>query len=135
MQSSSKAEWIALSVAVKEVMFVIQLLGSMKILVKFPVIVKVDNLGAMFIASNITTMSCTKHEDIRYKYENDYVEDGAVEIIFVKSAENDSNILIKTLSTELHEKHSKKMVGKKLEEVTADGDSQFCQLKLLLMKR
>ena len=108
MQSSSKAEWIALSVAVKEVMFVIQLLGSMKILVKFPVIVKVDTLGVIFIASNITTMSCTKHADIRYKYENDYVEDGAVEIIFVKSDENDSNILIKTLSTELHEKHSKK---------------------------
>ena len=30
-------------------MFVIQLLGSMKILVKYPVMVRVDNLGTIFM--------------------------------------------------------------------------------------
>ena len=38
-------------------------------------------------------------------------------IIFVESAENDSNIL-KNVKAELHEKHSKKMVGEKLEDVS-----------------
>ena len=38
-------------------------------------------------------MSFTKHFDIKYKYVNEYVEDGIVKSIFVKSAENDSNIL------------------------------------------
>ena len=38
------------------------------------------------------------------------MEDGAVKIVVVKSAENDSNILTKNLSVELCEKHSKKMV-------------------------
>ena len=55
----------------------------------------------------------TKHMDVRYKYVNEYVEDRAVKIIFVKSADNDSNILTKNLSAELHEKHSRKMVGEK----------------------
>ena len=113
----------------------IQLLGSMKISVKLPVMVGVDNVDATFMAHNITitpgtkhmdirylkmeqTTTChTKHMDIQYNYVNEYVEDGVVKIVFVESAENDSNILTKNLSAQLHDKHSKKMVGEKLEEV------------------
>ena len=50
----------------------------------------------------------------RYKYVNEYVDDGAVKIIFIKSADNDSNILTKNLSAEFYKKHSMKMVGEKL---------------------
>ena len=45
---------------------------------------------------------------------NKYVEDGVVKIVFVKSAENDSNIFTKNLSADLHEKHLKKVVGEKI---------------------
>ena len=85
----------------------------MKIVVKYPVTVKVSNVGAIFMASNITTMCCTKHVDIRCKYVNEYVEDGVVKIVFVNSADNDSGILTKNLSTKLHKKHSKKMAIEK----------------------
>ena len=111
--SSSEKEYIALSEAVKEVMVVVQLLGSMKIVVKYPVTVRVNNIGATFMASNITTMHCTNHVDIRLKYINEYMEDGVVNIVFVKSAENDRNICTKNLSAELCEKHSTKMVIEK----------------------
>ena len=92
----------------------VQLLESMKIVVKYPVTVRAGNVGAIFMASNITTTCCTKHVDIRYKYKNKYVEDGVVKVVFVKSTDNDSNILTKHLCAELHEKHSKKMVTEKL---------------------
>ena len=114
--SSSEAEWATLSEAVNETMFMIQLLGSMKILVKLQVTVRFINVGAIFMASNITTMSHTKHVDIRYKYINEYVEDRVVKIFIVKSAKNDSNILTKNLNVGLHEKLTKKMIGEKLEE-------------------
>ena len=84
----------------------------MKFSVKYTVMVRVDNIGAIFMASNITTMSCTKHMDIRCKYADKYVEDGIVKIVFIKSADNDSNILKKNFSAKLHEKHLKKIVGK-----------------------
>ena len=99
-----------MSKAVKEVMFVTQLLESMQIMVKYPVMVRVDNVGAIFMASNIMTTSHTKHVDIWYNFVNEYVEDGIVKIIFIKLADNDSDILTKNLSTELHEKHARKMV-------------------------
>ena len=79
---SSEDEYIALPEAVNE-MFVIQLLRCINILVQLPVTVRVDNVGSIFMTSNITTMSCTKHMDIRYKYVNTYVEDRVVNIVFV----------------------------------------------------
>ena len=85
----------------------------MKIAAKYPVMVRADNIGAIFMTYNVTTTCHTNHVDIRYRYVNEYVEDGVVKIIFVKSADNDSNILIKKISAELHEKHAKKMVMKK----------------------
>ena len=81
--SSSEVEYIALSEAVKEVMFVIQLLGSMKILVEYPVTIRGYNVVVIYMASNIMTASNTKHMGIRYKYVNEYVEDGIITIIFV----------------------------------------------------
>ena len=65
--SSSEAEWVALSEAVKEIMFVQQLLESMKIQVRLPIIVRVDNVGAIFMSKNVTTMNRTKHVDVRTK--------------------------------------------------------------------
>ena len=61
------------------------------------------------MSSNITTTSCTNHVYIRYNYMNEHVEDGAFKTIFVKLTENDSDILTKNLSADLHEKFSKKI--------------------------
>jgi len=48
--------------------------------------------------------------DIRYKYVNEYVEDGVIKIIFVKSGDNDSDIMTKNLGEDLYSKHSNKLV-------------------------
>ena len=106
--SSSEVEYIALSEAFKEVMFVAQLLESMQIVVKYPVTVRVDNVGAIFMARNIATTSCTKHVDNQYKYVNEYMEDGIVQIIFVKSADNNRTFSPKKRADH-HEKHAKKI--------------------------
>ena len=63
--SSAEAEWIALSEATKEIMFVLQLLEEMKIKVNFPIVVNVDNIGAIFMSKNINTSGQSKHIDIR----------------------------------------------------------------------
>ena len=60
-------------------MFVAQLLQDIQIVVQYPVMVRVDNIGAIFMASNITTKSHIKHVNIWYKYVNEYVEDGIVD--------------------------------------------------------
>lgn len=108
--SSSEAEWFALSEATKEIMFVLQLLESMHIKVQLPITIRVDNIGAIWMSQNANASARTKHIDIRTKYVNEYCEDGVLKIIFVKSAENDSDIMTKNLGGELHSKHSNKLI-------------------------
>ena len=48
---------------------------------------------------------------------NEYVKNDVVKIVFFKPPDNGSGILTKNLSAELHEKHLKKMVGKKHKDV------------------
>ena len=64
----------------------IQLLRSMKISAKLPIMVRIDNIGKFFMTRNVTTTSHAKHVDIRYKYVNKYVDDGKVKRVFMKSA-------------------------------------------------
>ena len=86
---------------------------SMKISIKLPVMVRVDSVTMISMAGDITTTSHAKYVNIRYKYMNEYAKEGIAKIIFVKFAENDSDILSKNLTAELHQKHSKKIIGKK----------------------
>ena len=58
----------------------------------------VDNVEETFVASNVITVIQTKHVEIIYKYVNEYVEDGIMNIVLMKSVENESDILTENLS-------------------------------------
>ena len=73
--SLTEAEWVALSEAVKEIIFVLQLLESLNINVKLPIIVRMDNVGTIFMSGNKTTTSQTKHVNICTKNVNEYCGD------------------------------------------------------------
>ena len=87
----------------------------MGIKIKKPVTIRVDNIGAIFIANNVTTSPRTKHIDVRYRFVNEFIEDGIIKIIFVKTEENDSDGFTKNLSGELHEKHKTKFIAERNE--------------------
>jgi Reverse transcriptase (RNA-dependent DNA polymerase) len=108
--SSSEAEFVALSEAAKEIKFVFQVLQSMGIRVTLPIIVRVDNIGAIFIGSNVAVSQRSKHIDVRYHFVREFVHDGFLRIIFVRTKDNDADIFTKNLSGELHDRHATKMV-------------------------
>ena len=103
--SSSKAEFVALSEAVREIKFVIQVLESIGVLVKTLVIVRVDNIGAIFMAENVTTSQRTKHVDVRYHFVREFIKDRIIKIIFVKSAENKADGFTKNVSGGTYDAH------------------------------
>ena len=59
----SEAECEALIETVEEIMFMIPLLRSINILIQLPVMVRVVNEDAIFLAINITPTCQTKHGD------------------------------------------------------------------------
>ena len=111
--SSSEAEYVALAEAAKEVKFVYQVLQSMGMKIKTPIIVRVDNVGAIFIAENVAVSQRTKHIDVKYRFVQEFVMDGFLRIIFVRTADNHADIFTKNVSGDLHDKHCEHLIGRK----------------------
>ena len=76
-----------------------------------PIVVNLDNMGAVFMSKIINTMGLSKHIGVRAKCVNEYVEDGVLKIVYDKSEENDADIFTKNSGSELHSKHAVKFVG------------------------
>ena len=85
-------------------------MGFLGLKVEKPVIIHCDNVGAIFLGNNAKTSLRTKHIDVRYHFIREYIDDGTVEIVFVPSEENDSDIFTKNVSKEAFEKHSFKFM-------------------------
>ena len=84
---------------------------TMKIEIELPIIVRVDNIRAIYIAENKSTTPRTKHIDIRTKFVNDYIDDGFIKIIFVKSEENDADIFTKNTTAEIQARNNRRLLG------------------------
>jgi hypothetical protein len=66
--SSSETEYVAMSEAVKEISFVYYHLESLGISVKLPIIVRIDNIGAIFMAVTASSGVCTRPIDTKYHF-------------------------------------------------------------------
>ncbi len=98
-----------------ELKFIIQVLGTMNIEVKLPITVHVDNVIAIFMATNQTSSDRTKHVDGRYHFVREFIEDGVVKIKFVRFKENDADLCTKNVNGELYNKHSQKLFGRRVQ--------------------
>ena len=92
---TTEAENVAVSEVVKEIKVLCQMLRSMEIKVLLPVKVQVDNVGAIWSENNSSVSERTKHVDLRAQFARDMIKDQVIEINFVKSAENGSDIMTK----------------------------------------
>jgi len=108
--SSSEAEYVALSEAAKEIKFIWMILKSMGFDVKSPITVRVDNIGAIFMSENVTTSDRTKHIDTRFRFVNEFVADGFIEVIFVRTKENVADIFTKNTNSETSAPHHDRLL-------------------------
>ena len=93
----------------------LQVLNSVGVKVQTPVIVRVDNMGAIFMTDNATSSTRTRHIDIRWHFTRNLVKDQVIEIIFCKSAENKADGYTKNVSSDIYEAHSPDFVMDKSE--------------------
>ena len=104
--SSTEAEYVALSELLTEILFVKMIIESMGMDVKLPIKLRADNIGAIFLAKNKNTGQRTKHIDVRYHFIRELIEDGTIELEFVKTADNGADVFTKNTSGELFNKHT-----------------------------
>ena len=73
---------------------------SIGIAVNYPIVVKVDNIGAIFMCENVTATARSRHIDARYHYIREYIEDGIIKIQFVCTKENLADVYTKNTKSE-----------------------------------
>ena len=97
--STAKAEYVALSLCVQEVLWAKNLLLEIKIKIDNPVIVHEDNQSANAIAKNEGYQSRAKHIDIRYYFVRDQVKNKVIQLEYIETKLQLANFLTKTIST------------------------------------
>uniref|UniRef100_A0A0A1X768 Retrovirus-related Pol polyprotein from transposon TNT 1-94 n=1 Tax=Zeugodacus cucurbitae TaxID=28588 RepID=A0A0A1X768_ZEUCU len=102
--SSTEAEYIALSTAAKEAVYLRRLLKEMGCSSEDPILLKGDNMSAIQISKNPVFHKRTKHIEIKYHYIRDVVERKEIELEYVSTNDNVSDIFTKNLQKQKHVK-------------------------------
>ena len=104
--SSCEAEYVALCETCQEILHIRQIVESMGCKVQYPIVVHVDNVGTMFLASNETTAR-TKHIDVKWHFIRELVEqpDPIIQLVYSKSEENKADNYTKNCPQEKYHAH------------------------------
>ena len=71
--STTEAEYVVISEVVKEIKFIYQLSESMDVKVPLHIKVRVENIGAIWLANNSGVSERTKHVDTRAHFVRTYI--------------------------------------------------------------
>ena len=106
--SSTEAEYVAISETCMAMMHIKQLLEFMGRQIELPMTLRVDNIGAMYLANNATS-SRTRHIDTRYHYVRELCDEmnPIVKLEFCRSEENKADMYTKNLAQGSFEKLNK----------------------------
>ncbi|CAB4042957.1 Retrovirus-related Pol poly from transposon TNT 1-94, partial [Paramuricea clavata] len=97
--STCEAEYMALAAAVQEAKFLRQLLGEfLSIFILEPTIIHCDNQSAIFLAKNPAQNQRSKHIDIRYHFIRTEIQSRTVDVKYVPSEENLSDLFTKPVT-------------------------------------
>lgn len=100
-KNSTFAEYVAMSEAVTEVLFIKNLLNeAFEMNINKPIKIYEDNSGAIAIAKFGNLTKNSKHIEVQYHYINENCQSKNIEIIKIKSEENLADILTKSLEKE-----------------------------------
>ena len=105
--SSTKAEYVALSMCAQEIKFITMLLDEIAVdFVENPSILREDNTGAIFTAKNQQIGAQTKHIDVKYHHVKDMLDAEELELRFVRSEHNFADLMTKNVREAIHSRLS-----------------------------
>jgi hypothetical protein len=107
--SSTEAEYIALSEASREAMWLRHLYEELGYIQEKPTLLIGDNNGSIAMAKNPQFHKRTKHVEIRWHWVRNLVQDGLITIKSCRDPEQTADILTKALLRQKHTKHTKEL--------------------------
>ncbi|KAH9753489.1 Integrase catalytic domain-containing protein [Citrus sinensis] len=116
--STTEAEYMAATEAVKEAIWLKGLLGDLGV-IQENIAVFCDNQSAIFLAKNQTYHARTKHIDVKYHYVREIIESGVVLLRKIDTKDNPSDMLTKV------ENFSKLDKGRQESQVFCAGNQKW----------
>ena len=101
--SSTEAEYIAISFATQEIMWLRSFLNELGFPQKGPTVICEDNLNAIAIAKNPIACRRTKHIDVRYHYIREKVNENKISLQYCSTNDMLADILTKGLAKQKFE--------------------------------
>jgi hypothetical protein len=95
--SSCEAEYMALSAATQECVWIRSLLRDMGVSLTAPTIIKEDNQGCIELTKSTKHHARTKHIDIRYHFIRERIESRDIQITYCATADMVADIMTKAL--------------------------------------
>jgi hypothetical protein len=112
--STAEAEYQALSAAAKEMVFIRTLLSEFGINFLKPIPLFSDNKACIAIAHNPVSHMYTKHIDIRMHFVSELITRGVLQVLYVETNSNVTDIFTKPLSKQNFRMHRDYLFSTKL---------------------
>ena len=109
--SVTEAEFVAAVDCVQDMLFTMRVVESMGLKVKLPMILEVDNKGAVDLANSWTSAGRTRHVATRINFLRELKEQGLIHVKWLSSDYMSSDIFTKNTNGPDFKKHIKKFVG------------------------
>ena len=97
-RSSTEAEYVALSVASQEAIWMRSLFSDIGLGIAEPTVIYEDNNGAIELSKNAKNHNRTKHIDIAYHFTRERVQSGELKVLHCPTSEMTADILTKGLA-------------------------------------
>ena len=102
--STAEAEYIALSAATQEALWMRQLLTNLSVNVEKPITIYEDNQSAIAMSKNPQFHGRSKHIDIKYHFVRDQVEKKAVTVLYCPTGSMLADLFTKGIPKEQFKK-------------------------------
>ena len=109
--SVTEAETAAGVMIAQDMLYVYRLVLSLGLKVELPMLLEMDNKGAVDLANNWSVGGCTRHVDVRNFFLRELKDEGLLVIKHIPGDENDADIFTKNTSAPIFNKHVTKFVG------------------------
>jgi hypothetical protein len=109
--SSAESELAAGTQCAQDMLYVLHIMESIGLKVKMPMILEIDNKGAVGLANNWSVGGRTRHVEVRQYFLRELKEEGIIDTHWLRGEDMSSDLFTKNLARPLFEKHARVYVG------------------------
>jgi hypothetical protein len=102
----TSAELVSATQCAQDMLFVMRVVESMGLKVKKPMILEIDNKGAVDISHNWSISGRSRHDSVRQSFLRELNEDDIINVEWIPTNENSTDLYTKNLAGPKFEKHT-----------------------------